>query len=275
MPADVIAFYDTHPINEEQVLRALAARGLDLERLTQAELSAHDQDHFGGLEANDALIALAGIGPQHDVLDVCSGLGGPARHLADRVGCRVTGLDLNAGRVAAARRFAQRVGLADRVRFEQGDALAMPFAPESFDVVMGQEAWCHVPHKPRLIAECARVLRPGGVFAFTDILRRDGLSAAEMARLSADMAFPELESLAGYRRLLEANGCVVEHCDDLSPWWTRVLVDRLAMYRSLGADTARNFGQARSADWDAFYAFFVGLYEQGRLGGGRFIARKR
>jgi hypothetical protein len=47
------------------------------------------------------------------------------------------------------------------------------------------------------------------------------------------------------------------------------------MYRSLGADTARNFGQARSADWDAFYAFFVGLYEQGRLGGGRFIARKR
>ncbi len=275
MPADVIAFYDTHPINEEQVLRALAARGLDLERLTQAELSAHDQDHFGGLEANDALIALAGIGPQHDVLDVCSGLGGPARHLADRVGCRVTGLDLNAGRVAAARRFAQRVGLADRVRFEQGDALAMPFAPESFDVVMGQEAWCHVPHKPRLIAECARVLRPGGVFAFTDILRRDSLSAAEMARLSADMAFPDLESLAGYRRLLEANGCVVEHCDDLSPWWTRVLVDRLAMYRSLGADTARNFGQARSADWDAFYAFFVGLYEQGRLGGGRFIARKR
>jgi sarcosine/dimethylglycine N-methyltransferase len=275
VPADVIAFYDTHPINEEQVLRALAARGLDPERLTQAELSAHDQDHFGGLEANEALIALAGIGSQHEVLDVCSGLGGPARHLADRVGCRVTGLDLNAGRVAAARRFAQRVGLADRVRFEQGDALAMPFAPESFDVVMGQEAWCHVPHKPRLIAECARVLRPGGVFAFTDILRRDSLSAAEMARLSADMAFPDLESLAGYRRLLEANGCVVEHCDDLSPWWTRVLVDRLAMYRSLGADTARNFGQARSADWDAFYAFFVGLYEQGRLGGGRFIARKR
>lgn len=275
MPADVIAFYDTHPINEAQVLRALEARGLDPERLTQAELSAHDQDHFGGLEANDALIALAGIGSQHEVLDVCSGLGGPARHLADRVGCRVTGLDLNAGRVAAARRFAQRVGLADRVRFEQGDALAMPFAPESFDVVMGQEAWCHVPHKPRLIAECARVLRPGGVFAFTDILRRDSLSAAEMARLSADMAFPDLESLAGYRRLLEANGCVVEHCDDLSPWWTRVLVDRLAMYRSLGADTARNFGQARSADWDAFYAFFVGLYEQGRLGGGRFIARKR
>jgi ubiquinone/menaquinone biosynthesis C-methylase UbiE len=275
MPADVIAFYDTHPINEEQILRALEARGLDPERLTQAELSAHDQDHFGGLEANDALIALAGIGPQHDVLDVCSGLGGPARHLADRVGCRVTGLDLNAGRVAAACRFAQRVGLADRVRFEQGDALAMPFAPESFDVVMGQEAWCHVPHKPRLIAECARVLRPGGVFAFTDILRREGLAETEMARLSADMAFPDLESLAGYRRLLEANGCVVEHCDDLSPWWTRVLVDRLAMYRSLGADTARNFGQARSADWDAFYAFFVGLYEQGRLGGGRFIARKR
>jgi SAM-dependent methyltransferase len=274
MPADVVAFYDTHPINEEQVLGALRARGLDPERLTQAELSAHDQDHFGGLEANDALIRLGGVGAEHEVLDVCSGLGGPARYLADRTGCRVTGLDLNAGRVAAARRFARRTGLEARVRFEQGDALAMPFAAESFDVVMGQEAWCHVPHKPRLIAECARVLKRGGVFAFTDILRCDGLSDSEMARLSADMAFPDLESLAGYRRLLEASGCVVEHCDDLSPWWTQVLVDRLAMYRSLGGDTARSFGSARSAAWDEFYAFFVGLYQSGRLGGGRFIAHK-
>lgn len=275
MPTDVVTFYDTHPINEEQVLRALAEKGIDLGHLSEKELQAHDQDHFGGLEANDSLIAMAGIGPQHRVLDVCSGLGGPARYLADKVGCRVVGLDLNRSRYEGARRFTRLARLDHLVSFENGNALEMPFEAGTFDVVMGQEAWCHVPHKPRLIAECARVLKPGGCFAFTDILRRDGLSEDEMARLRADMAFPDLETLSGYSRLLEAHGCTVERCDDLSPWWTQVLVDRLAMYRSLGTDTARKFGQARSAAWDEFYAFFVGLYQVGRLGGGRFIARKR
>lgn len=274
MTAPVVAFYDTHPINEEQILRALAARGIALDTLTEEILEEHDQDHFGGIEANDILIEAAGIRPGHVVLDVCSGMGGPARYLAHRIGCRVVGLDLTESRHAGARRLTALAHLDDRVEFRLGDALHMPFENASFDVVMGQEAWCHVPDKPRLIAECARVLKPGGMIAFTDILRRDGLTGAEMERLTREMTFPDLETLDGYAGLLAANGCSLVRRDDLTELWARILVQRLEMYRSLGGDTARKFGTARSRQWDETYAFFVERFARGGLGGGRFVARR-
>lgn len=269
----VVAFYDTHPINEDQILRALADRGTAADALTEEILKDHDQDHFGGIEANDILIAAAGIRPDHVVLDVCSGMGGPARYLAHRIGCRVVGLDLTESRHASAQRLTRLVHLDHLVEFRLGNALEMPFEDASFDVVMGQEAWCHVPDKPRLIAECARVVKPGGVIAFTDILRRDALTGPEMERLTREMTFPDLETLDGYARLLTANGCTVLRRDDLSELWARILIQRLEMYRSLGSDTARKFGTARSQQWDETYAFFVERFAVGGLGGGRFVAR--
>src|SRR5690349_23544113 len=161
--ASVVAYYDAHPINEDQILQALAAKGIAREGLTEAVLKDLDQDHFGGIEANDILIEKAGIARSHRVLDVCSGMGGPARYLADRIGCSVVGLDFTETRYRAAQRLTTMVKLEHLVSFEYGNALDMPFADASFDVVIGQEAWCHVPEKPRLIAECTRVLKHGGV----------------------------------------------------------------------------------------------------------------
>jgi sarcosine/dimethylglycine N-methyltransferase len=181
----VIRFYETHPINEYEILEKLRADGVDLDGLTEETLQNYDQDHFGGLEAVDALAAEAGIGAATHVLDVCSGMGGPARYLAHRLGCRVTGLDLTRSRHEAAVRLTAMVSLDHLVDFRLGNALDMPFAGASFDVVIGQEAFAHVPDKPRLIAECARVVRPGGLIAFTDILRRERLSEVSSSACAA------------------------------------------------------------------------------------------
>lgn len=273
--AAVVAFYDTHPINETQILEALRARGVPLDSVTEEILKEHDQDHFGGTQANDILAQRAGITREHLVLDVCSGMGGPARYLAAWIGCRVVGLDFTQSRHQAAQRLTALVKLDRLVSFRHGNALDMPFEAATFDAVIGQEAWCHVPEKPRLIAECARVVKPGGVIAFTDILKRDALSEGEMARLREEMAFPSLETLDGYAALLERCGCEVLHRDDLSAEWAIILQQRLAMYRSLGEQTAARFGATRASQWDATYAFFVGLYAEGGLGGGRIVARRR
>ncbi|HXX10168.1 MAG TPA: methyltransferase domain-containing protein [Burkholderiales bacterium] len=273
-PPTVVAFYDAHPINEEQILAALAGKGIALDGLSEDILQEHDQDHFGGVEANEILATKAGIDRSHHVLDVCSGMGGPARYLAQRIGCRVTGLDLTRSRYDSAIRLTRLAGLAHLVDFRLGDALQMPFDDGSFDVVIGQEAWCHVPDKPQLIAECARVVKPGGTIAFTDILRRDALEPAEMQRMQQGMPFPTLETLDGYRDLLIENGCAVIHREDLGEHWAQILVQRLAMYRSLEADTVRKFGAEHFRRWDETYAFFVGLFREGKLGGGRFVARK-
>lgn len=273
-PEAVVRYYDTHPINEEQILHALRERGVPLDGLTEETLKDHDQDHFGGLQANDLLIAAAGIAPHHRVLDVCSGMGGPARYLAHRVGCQVVGLDLTRSRLESAQRLTKLAGLEHRVQFQWGNALEMPFDSASFDVVMAQEAWCHVPDKARLIGECARVLRSGGVVAFTDILRTDRLDAQEAARLGVEMVFNDLASLASYQALLRAAGFTVLEAEDLGAQWTDILVKRLAMYRSLRATTERKFGEQRHQEWDRYYSFFVGLYGEGKLSGGRFVARK-
>ncbi|UCD67605.1 MAG: methyltransferase domain-containing protein [Betaproteobacteria bacterium] len=272
--ASVVTYYDTHPINEQQIMHALRARGIDLDHLTEDLLKDYDQDHFGGLQATDVLAAKAGIKKEHHVLDACSGMGGPARYIAHRIGCRVTGIDCTESRYLSAIKLSKLVGLETLVNFVHGDALDMPFEENSFDAVIAQEAWCHVPDKARLIAQCARVVKPGGVIAFTDILCTDKLSNGDMRRLRSEMTFPELETISGYARLLELSGCTLLEHDDLSNVWTKVLEDRLLMYRTLAEETERNFGAERAREWDDAYAFFVSRFRQGRLGGARFIARR-
>ena len=107
----VIKFYDTHPINEDEILAKAAEQGASLDDLTQADLNDLDQDHYGGTHVLEVLADAAKIGDEHHVLDVCSGMGGPARWLAYHRNCRVTGLDFTVSRVEAARRLTQRVRL--------------------------------------------------------------------------------------------------------------------------------------------------------------------
>ncbi len=166
----VVGFYDTHPISQTQILQKLERQGVDLTTLTEDILQQHDQDHFGGLAANDALAAAAGLNDTTRVLDLCCGLGGPARYMAQHYGCRVTGVDLTQSRIDGARTLTDMTRQSDRVTFLCANALDLPLDDRSFDVVLSQEAFCHIPDKPRLIAECARVLVPGGPLAFTDIL---------------------------------------------------------------------------------------------------------
>jgi ubiquinone/menaquinone biosynthesis C-methylase UbiE len=271
--AGVVAFYDTHPINEDEILAKLAARGDDLARLTQDQLKDFDQDHYGGTAFVDALAERAGIAARHHVLDVCSGMGGPARWLAHTRGCRVTGLDFTLSRVEAAQRLTARVGLTGRVDFVHGDATAMPLPAAAYDVVVSQEAWLHIPDKAAVLRECRRVLERGGVLAFTDVTLGGRLGDAEAARLAAEMHAPEVATRERYLEWLAAAGFAVESCEDLSDSWTATLVERLAMYRGLRDTTVARFGAAHFEAWDRTYAFFVGLFTAGKLGGARIVAR--
>ena len=271
---DVIDFYDTHPINEEEILAKLRQRGIDPMAATVEDLATFDQDHYGGIDAVERLIEAAGIRREHHVLDVCSGMGGPARWLAHRTGCRVTGLDLTASRVEGAERLTALVGLQDRVAFVQGDASAMTLPDAHFDVVIGQESWCHVPDKAALIGHCARVLKPGGTLAFTDIVSRSDLSDDDAALLAVGMHMPRPASAVQYLRWLDANGFKRRSNDDLALPWQQILVDRLAMYRSLRDTTVARFGQARFESYHRAYAHFVGLFTAGKLGGVRLVAQQ-
>ena len=260
-------FYDFHPINAKQILDAVAARGIALDAITEAVLQQHDQDHFGGTAANDRLIIEAAVGAEDVVLDVCSGMGGPARYLAWKTGCKVTGLDLTASRVEGATELTRAAGLSGSVRFVHGNALDMPFREESFTLAIAQEAFAHIPDKPRLLAECARVLRPDGRLVFSDILHRGNLSIQDSQRLLQGMTFSEIETMDGYAEKLSLAGMRVVRLLDLTEEWTRILVERHAMYRSLESDTVARLGREHFERYDRAYEHFVGLYRSGVLAG--------
>jgi sarcosine/dimethylglycine N-methyltransferase len=271
--AGVVQFYDTHPINEDEILSKLSARGANLDALTEEELKDFDQDHYGGVHVVDVLADKAGIRREHHVLDVCSGMGGPARWIAYRRGCRVTGLDFTESRVEAAKRLTRRVRLDHLVDFVCGDATAMLLPDARYDVVIGQESWLHIPDKGALIQQCARVVKPAGTIAFTDIIVRAPLTPDEQEQLVAEMHAPGIASAGRYEELLANNGYRVKLREDLSEEWKLILVDRLAMYRSLRDTTIAKFGEGRFLEYDRAYSHFVGLFVAGKLGGVRIIAR--
>jgi sarcosine/dimethylglycine N-methyltransferase len=269
-PAAVVDFYDRHPINEAQVLASVRARGAVHRALAPEDLWEWDQDHYGGLSAVEALARLAGVHAGMTVLDICAGLGGPARFLAHRFAVRVTGVDLTHSRCAAGRRLSALVGLGPLVRLVRADAQHLPFRARAFDAAMSQEGLLHVPDKAAVLAGCARVLKPGARLAFTDWIAHPRLGDNERRRLSEWMAAVSVQSIAGYRGLLARGGFVAVEAEDVSAEWIGILRERLRMYRGLRAQTVARLGSARYEEYNQLYAFFVGLVEAGKLGGARF-----
>ena len=156
------------------ILAALTAAGKDIEHLTTDDLAPVDEFHSGGRNATMRLAQLAQINGSERVLDVGCGIGGPSRYLASRFGCRMTGLDLTADFVALAGMLAQRTRLSDKVTYRQGDALDLPFADASFDLVWSQNAAMNIADRDRLYAEMRRVLTPSGRLALQEIAAGPG-----------------------------------------------------------------------------------------------------
>jgi ubiquinone/menaquinone biosynthesis C-methylase UbiE len=275
MSDQAIYFYTRHPISAAIILEKLRdARGGNLEGVSPEELFAHDQDHYGGLAANDALAAAARIGPGMRVADFCAGLGGPARYFAHRYGADVTGIELTPARVEGAAALTRLVGLSDRVRVIEGDVMNVPLAEASMDAVVSQEAFLHVPDKGRALSEAWRILKPGGRLAFTDWTPEAPLSQADADLMWRGMAAQALQSVAGYRALLERAGFRIVALDDLTTEWGTILAGRLAMYRKLREDAER---AGTPPGHDAFhesYVRFVEMVQSRELGGTRFTAEK-
>src|SRR5712691_5274814 len=158
----------------DSILSALRQAGKDLEHLTPDDLAPVDEFHSGQRNATVRLAQLARVSGAEDVLDVGCGIGGPSRFLAKQFGCRVAGLDLTAEFVEVATMLARRTGLDDKVSYRQGDALDLPFADASFDLVWSQNAAMNIADRDRLYAEMRRVLKPAGRLAIQDVAAGPG-----------------------------------------------------------------------------------------------------
>jgi SAM-dependent methyltransferase len=216
------------------------------------ELIMGEQIHAGGFASSMELATRAGIKPGWKGVDLCSALGAGCRFLVGSFKAGMCGVDGTPHMVEEARR---RAPLAEwGIEFKVGDVLDIPYAAGTFDFVWGEDAWCYVTDKDKLIAEASRVLKPAGTIAFTDWVEGPaGLTEAEALRFNTFMKFPDMQSIPGYKGLLEKHGFEVREAariefgkyvdlylsmltEQLTFDALRILGNDMAVFQGLGAE---------------------------------------
>lgn len=257
---DVRDHYRAIGLNE-RLETALAALGEQGQQLTPQQLAGLDQFHTRGLAATAELAKLIGITAEMAVLDVGSGVGGPARFLAETCGCRVTGVDLCEPFVEAARYLTARTGQCDLVSFMTGSALDLPFENGCFDVVMLQHVAMNIAERARLYREIRRVLKEGGRFATYDVVAASGephfplpwaRTPATSFLLTATETRAAIEP-AGFRAVAWQDGTQAA-----GAWFARL--------REAGAPSSLNLGVVMGPDFAQLSANLGRNLREGRLG---------
>lgn len=243
------------------------------------ELVMGQQIHIGGFKSSMDLAEKAGIAPGTRGVDLCCCNGAGMRFLLRfREVAHMHGVDATAKVIERAEKLCADENLSDRVTLVLADACDTGLPDANMDFVWGEDAWCYVEDKPALIAEAARLVKPGGAIAFTDWIEGERpLSDSEAERFLRFMKFPNIEDLSGYRSLLETNGCEVlsaldtgrfAPCVDLyvNMLDTQLTSDAL---RILGYDTSLLNAAAEEM------LFIRQIAREGKVAQGLFVARKR
>jgi ubiquinone/menaquinone biosynthesis C-methylase UbiE len=204
-PIDVADHYTSRNLLE-RLNTALRDDGVDPDNPSFEALAPYDQFHGRGLEATEELAALLEVSADHRLLDVGSGIGGPARYMAKHFGCRVTGIDLTSEFCEVARYLNRLTGLDDKVAIEQGNALAMPFPDAHFDGAYSMNVSMNIEDKTGFYGEIHRVLKPGAWLVLSEIARGPGAPMDYPTPWAATEAASFLATPEDTRSRLEAAG---------------------------------------------------------------------
>jgi ubiquinone/menaquinone biosynthesis C-methylase UbiE len=233
----------------DKIANSFLASGKVLSCLTTTDLAPVDEFHVRGRKATLELMARLEVVAGSHVLDIGSGLGGPARALAENYGCRVTGVDLSPEFCDAARQLSQWVGLADKVTFSQADATDLRHDANTFDAAMTLHVAMNIARKDILYANVHRVLKPSRIFAVYDILQGEGGEVLYPVPWARDPSISYLATQTEMRTLLEGAGFHIvseEDSTEASETWFKQSAAKMAgsaspvsLRQLLGSDAAR------------------------------------
>lgn len=265
-PTSAVADHYAGPQLAERILSAAAAAGI--ESITPVVLAPADEFHTGGLLATRELARFGGLQPGWKVLDIGSGLGGPARVLASEFGCDVTGIDITPEFVRSAEVLTECCGLS--ARFRLGDALAMPFADASFDCAWTQHVVMNIQDRRRLYREAHRVLKPGGLLVFFDILKGDGRPLDFPVPWAGDPSISFVYSPSETRAFLEEAGFRQRDWDDATEKYLAMISNQaaaqsespLSLRLVMGDDMPTKMIRVRDAVADGRLVYARGVFER-------------
>jgi SAM-dependent methyltransferase len=265
--------YDSSTLRDRIEL-ALAGAGLSGKPLTWRDLTALDQFHTRGSAASEELAAALSPRPGTHVLDVGSGVGGPARFLAATYGCHVTGIDLTESFVDVATELSARVGMTGQTTFHQADALALPYADSSFDDVWTQHVAMNIADRPQLYAEIFRVLKPGGRLAAHDIVAGTGGPLFYPVPWASSEAISFLLTADGMRRSLLDAGFAITAWDDKTAPTLAAMIEYAARLEQNGGPPPLSTAALIGESFADSMANLTRNFDEGRAGALQVIATR-
>ena len=261
-------YSDVHRIYKE-----LAALGIGPDQpLRVDQLTPFDQYHYDGTAAVDAALAVFSLADGAKVLDIGSGIGGPARYIAAQAAAQVTAVELQADLNAVGQDLTARCGLSGRVAHVCGNILEAELAG-GFDAIISMLCMLHIPDKAALFAACRALLKPRGVMYIEDFARARAVSAAEADDLAVKVQCRDLPTAPDYAAQLRAAGFGDVALMDVTADWTRVASDRAAAAKASHARNVAIHGADTVAGLEDFYDAVAGLWQGGALTGLKIVAR--
>ena len=243
------------------------------------ELIMGEQIHIGGFQSSMDLAEKACIGEGMSGVDFCCCSGAGMRFLTRFRGVtHMTGVDATETVINQGRLRCKEEGLAGKIDFVLAEVTNSGLPDASADFVWGEDAWCYVEDKPKMIAEAARIVKPGGTIVFTDWIEGPaGLSDAEAQRFLTFMKFPNVLSLEDYSSLLTANGCAVETAADTGRFkpYVDLYLNMLTMQLTYDALKIISFDTAMMQAMGGEMAFMRELAGAGKIAQGLFVAEKQ
>jgi ubiquinone/menaquinone biosynthesis C-methylase UbiE len=243
------------------------------------ELLMGQQIHIGGFKSSMDLAQRAGLQPGFEGVDLCCATGAGMRFLTRfQGGARMTGVDATPAMLELGRQRCTEEGLSDRIRFVEADVCQSGLASSQFDLVWGEDAWCYVQNKSRLIAEACRLAKLDGVIAFTDWMEGAvRLQAHEAERFLKFMTFPNLFRLEDYASALKSNGWQTTVGMDTKRFarHTRLYIDMLEQQLTYDALKIIGFDTARAESLLNEMRSMQSLAESGKIIQGLVVARHR
>eukprot|EP01120_Amphizonella_sp_Union-15-10_P012362 TRINITY_DN5475_c0_g1_i1.p1 TRINITY_DN5475_c0_g1~~TRINITY_DN5475_c0_g1_i1.p1 ORF type:complete len:571 (+),score=91.23 TRINITY_DN5475_c0_g1_i1:42-1754(+) len=255
---------------------SLHSAGLATGSVTYDQLLPFDQHHYHGTEALDQCAKEVNITKDTKVVNIGSGLGGPARYFAGKYGAQVLALELQDDLHRTALELTSRCNLKPLVTHMCGDVLDIGdhIRSSGYDVVVSWLTFLHIPERARLVKIIFKLLKPGGFLFCEDFFELKSLSQREKEILSQEVFCNYLPSLETYKSQLTEGGFKIVKVDDLTSDWTDYCKDRVEKMVSKKDELVQIHGQETFDRLRHFYSIVSDLFKGGNLGGGRFIAQK-
>lgn len=207
--SDVAAHYSGPGELITAIRAALNGAGVGIVGIPTSALAPVDEFHIRGRVATLEIAQALQARTDSHVLDMGSGLGGPARTLAEVTGCRVTGVDLTPEFCSVASELSRWTGLADRTHFEVGDVTALAYPPASFDAAMTMHVAMNIANKSAMYREARRAVKPGGRFVIYDVLQGPAGEVHYPVPWARDPAHSHLATSEEMRSLLVGAGFTI------------------------------------------------------------------